>query len=242
MSAKKAPDRAAQAEEAARGRIIGVLGVLAALVSFAAVIVQLSALDPDIKGAAAEFRKFDEDQSLAMLGTGLRIVSLALLIPMGLFIVELVRRREPTVPSFVRPLCFIAPGLFILVAVLNFFAFESAVNDFLDLPGAERTNESAEELQEEALLRIADVSVYVAGAVFGIWLASLCAACVAVGLMPRFLAYYGYAVAALGVFAPIISGPLLVGWIASVAMLLLDRWPGGRPPSWDSGRAEPLTW
>jgi hypothetical protein len=62
-----------------------------------------------------------------------------------------------------------------------------------------------------------------------------------VGLVTRFWGSLGMA---LGI-SLILLGPALqfalVIWFLAVGVLLLDRWPGGRPPAWDAGVAIPWT-
>lgn len=62
-----------------------------------------------------------------------------------------------------------------------------------------------------------------------------------VGLLTKFLGYLGMAAAAASLFL-IGSAPALlieVFWLMAVAYLLAGRWPGGDPPTWASGKAEP---
>ncbi len=62
-----------------------------------------------------------------------------------------------------------------------------------------------------------------------------------VGLLTKFLGYLGVAAAAASLFL-IGSAPALlieVFWLLSVAYLLSGRWPGGDPPAWRTGQAEP---
>jgi hypothetical protein len=62
-----------------------------------------------------------------------------------------------------------------------------------------------------------------------------------VGLLTRFLGYLGMVAAAASLFL-IGSAPALlveVFWLMAVAYLLAGRWPGGDPPSWKTGVAEP---
>ncbi len=62
-----------------------------------------------------------------------------------------------------------------------------------------------------------------------------------VGLLTRFLGYFGILVAVASVF--LIGTPpavlLEVFWLLALAYLFAGRWPGGDPPAWRSGRAEP---
>jgi hypothetical protein len=61
-----------------------------------------------------------------------------------------------------------------------------------------------------------------------------------VGLLTRFMGILGVIVGVLFVI-PIGSQLPIVQcfWLISVGLLFLARWPGGVPPAWDTGRAEP---
>ena len=57
------------------------------------------------------------------------------------------------------------------------------------------------------------------------------------GLLTRMLGYLGIAAGAMLVLFPL---PIVqVFWLAALGVLLLGRWPGGEPPAWRSGQAEP---
>jgi hypothetical protein len=61
------------------------------------------------------------------------------------------------------------------------------------------------------------------------------------GLLSRFMGILGVILGFL--FAiPIIIGPAIVQffWMISLALIFLNRWPGGRGPAWDTG--EPIPW
>jgi len=62
-----------------------------------------------------------------------------------------------------------------------------------------------------------------------------------VGLLTRFMGYFGILVAVASVF--LIGSPpavlLEVFWLLALAYLFAGRWPGGDPPAWRTGRAEP---
>jgi hypothetical protein len=60
-----------------------------------------------------------------------------------------------------------------------------------------------------------------------------------VGLLTRFLGILGIIVAALAVFQ--VDQPRIVQtfWLIGVGLVILRRAPGGTPPAWETGRAEP---
>jgi hypothetical protein len=58
-----------------------------------------------------------------------------------------------------------------------------------------------------------------------------------VGLLTRFFGSLGMALAVALVLLQLLPGVLL--YTVAVGLLILGRWPGGRPPAWESGRAIP---
>jgi hypothetical protein len=62
-----------------------------------------------------------------------------------------------------------------------------------------------------------------------------------VGLLPRFLGYTGVVAGIAGMLllgsAP--AAAIQVIWLGALAYLFSGRWPGGDPPAWRTGRAEP---
>jgi hypothetical protein len=61
-----------------------------------------------------------------------------------------------------------------------------------------------------------------------------------VGLVSPFMSILGVIVGVLIVFATLGIGPVIQAfWLGAIGMLLLDNWPGGRGPAWESGEAKP---
>ena len=61
-----------------------------------------------------------------------------------------------------------------------------------------------------------------------------------VGLLTRFMGVLGIITGALQILP--FGGPLPVVqcfWLIMLALLFSNRWPGGMPPAWRTGRAEP---
>ena len=61
-----------------------------------------------------------------------------------------------------------------------------------------------------------------------------------VGLLTPFMGILGAIAGALVVFQLTgVSSVIQAFWLGAIGMLFLGRWPGGRGPAWESGRAEP---
>jgi hypothetical protein len=247
LTAGRSPEapQADLAQERRAGRIAGAAAIAGLFATFAALLIALSALQSGSDGQvsrggseAAQYLEFDGNRALAALSVGLRALGLALVMVLAVFLYRAVRDREPGIPRYVLWLGIAAPVLLALTAILGYFAFSDIVSTFVD--SGPRTNERARDLaDDDGLYRLQQVVQIVALLTFAAWLSVVCAGLMGVGLLPKFLGYYGYGAAVALVLAPFAGDALFLGWLGSVAVMALGWWPGGRPPAWESGRAEP---
>jgi hypothetical protein len=59
------------------------------------------------------------------------------------------------------------------------------------------------------------------------------------GLLTRFLGILGMLSAALAILSQFLFSFVLTFWLISLGLLCLNRGPGGAPPAWRTGKAEP---
>ena len=126
-------------------------------------------------------------------------------------------------------------GFFSLFAQI---AQQLSISDFLD---GSRTVEAAEDIGSSGLLVFAQILYIPAILALGVGFVFIGLNAMRVGLLTRFM---GTLAILLGVFLVL---PLLpygatliqVFWLFALAAMLLKRWPGGMPPAWRSGQAEP---
>lgn len=233
------------AAEQKQSRVAGAVAIAICVVTFATILVQLTSLSSGEAGQSPtkveQFRKFDDSHGLAALATTLRVIGLLLVILLAKFLYDAIRLRESSAPRYVLQLGIAGPVLMAIVAVIGFFALTHIVDQFVDLPGTQQTKAMADRISDDdTLTRIQGVAEVVAGLVLAAWLVVVNAAGHGVGLLPKFLAYFGYGVGALTVLAPLAGSALFIGWIGSLGLLALDRWPGGRPNAWVTGKSEPV--
>jgi hypothetical protein len=60
-----------------------------------------------------------------------------------------------------------------------------------------------------------------------------------VGLLTRFMGVLGIIVGVLVAIQSTAPTPILWFWLGALAYLFVGRWPGGVPPAWRTGKAEP---
>ena len=146
------------------------------------------------------------------------------------------RRAEfPKIAAYAGLVGALLYGVFSLFAQI---AQQLAISDFLDGP---RTVQQAEDIGGSGLLVFAQILYIPAVLALGMGFVFVGLNAMRAGLLSRFMGVLGIL---LGVFLVL---PLLpygatliqVFWFAALALLFLDRWPGGMPPAWRTGQAEP---
>ena len=149
-----------------------------------------------------------------------------------------IRARRDDFPRIAVYVPLVGAILSALATLLGAFGSGVAVNHFLDGP---RTVDSAAEVSSESLPVTAGIIGLVGQLALasGLILVSLNA--MRTGLIVRFLGILGVILAVLLVLQ--VAAPLDVFvqtiWLFTLALVLIGRGPGGLPPAWRSGRAEP---
>lgn len=220
-------------------RLAGVAATLVVLLSFAGLAMLLSTTTgTDAEGAARRsLLEAGESGGTLWAATAMRVVAMALLIGVGLQLTRLIAART-AVPGALRVLAVVAPLWLAAAAVLGQLALLDASDAFL-ASGA-RTEARAEDLLAEGGLQRASAIVGVfSGLLFSGYLIWLSLAALRAGLLTTTLGYWGAGAGLAALLVPLAGQALVIGWLGSIALLLLGWWPGGRGPSWTSGHAEP---
>jgi hypothetical protein len=122
---------------------------------------------------------------------------------------------------------------------------EESIRDALESSEVD-TEEDADglpgDLAAENLIDNSDARQTIAGLLFPALLAMIVAVvypslhAMRVGLLTRFFGTLGMAIGVSVLFIGLFG---LFLWMLGLGLLILDRWPGGRPPAWDAGEAVP---
>lgn len=214
------------------GRLVGPLTLLGLALTLAAVLVSAAAARNT--GDTETLRQFAANRDDQLVAASLRVAGLLLSLPLVLFLQRILVARDPTVP---RGLAIIGLAASLLIAastMLGWFALRDAADAFV---GREYRTER-EALDASGLLTAVRWIDIVSRLLFASWLAYASLRASRVGLITSFLGLWGLIAAFSGTFLAI-GDALYIGWAGSVALLALGYWPGGRPPSWTSGRPEP---
>jgi hypothetical protein len=122
---------------------------------------------------------------------------------------------------------------------------EESIRDALEANEVD-TEEDADglpgDLAAENLIDNSDARQTIAGLLFPALLAMIVAVvypslhAMRVGLLTRFFGTLGMAIGVSVLFIGLFG---LFLWVLALGLLILDRWPGDRPPAWDAGEAVP---
>jgi len=233
-----APDR-----ERRLGRIAGILGLgsAAAVVAAMGLSSAPAAGDPGQSGEDARslLLTVSTDETQQLIGAGLRALALVLLLGVVLFLFRAVRVRNPD-HAVLIPIAGAVGALLLAAATLAAFLEVRTIAD--EFARGSLTSARADSLldagREGVALRLSHLTVLVAALLLGIWIALVSYEGMQVGLLTRFLCVFGIGAGAATVMGLAeASQALFLGWLVSVSLLALDRWPGGRPPAWCEGRA-----
>jgi hypothetical protein len=164
--------------------------------------------------------------------TGCLGAAALLLLPLVLlFLYRATRYRRAQVPAFVRVLAILGPVLLGAAGVLYQVELTHVAKDFVGLPLAQQTKKQADHVLDGNSLKIYGLVFTFAGLSVAASLVFINLNAMRAGLVTRFLGIAGVIAGALFV----IGGPaqiLELFWLLAMAVILLDRWPGGRGPAW----------
>ena len=129
--------------------------------------------------------------------------------------------------------------LAVIAGVVAAIALASDVSAFAD--AARQTEEAARDALADSFTTGAVQLSGLGSAILGLGIALTALNAMRVGLLTRFMGVLGIIVGVLS-FLPQLEGQLpfvKIFWLVALGVLLLRRWPGGNPPAWQTGEAQP---
>ena len=163
------------------------------------------------------------------------------------YLYRVVKYRREELPRGVLPLATYAPlGLAALALAGTFqqLAVVERVTKKLPLPP-----DVAITLAEDEQAKGAAVAIGIGGSIAALSIAAvfilLSQNARRAGILSNFIGIIGIIVGVFLVLGPLLGsvlGPIPIVqwfWLGALALLFLGIWPGGRPPAWESGEAEP---
>lgn len=207
------------------------------------VVSQGTALDPD-QSEAETLRAFDADSGTLLVSAILQAVGLGAIAAPLLYLFRAAEARSDAVRRGLVGVVVAGPLFYAGYVIAQWVGLDAVAGDFVASGGEQCPQKEIAE-QDDCItdlvsengafavaqgLQLAGVIGMLAGLVY----TSLHA--MRAGLLTRFFGSLGMA---LGV-SVLFLGPLgIIVFVLPLALLFADRWPGGRPPAWDEGRAIP---
>jgi hypothetical protein len=152
------------------------------------------------------------------------------------FLIVATRARRPELPRFIVYITLVGAVLSAVASVFGGVGTVLAVQNFLDGP---RTVDAASDVATDSLLYTANLIAVLAPLLVAAGLLMVSLNAMRVGLLTRFLGILGMLSAALAILSQFLFSFVLTFWLISLGLLYLNLGPGGAPPAWRTGSAEP---
>jgi hypothetical protein len=198
-------------------------------------------------GDAELLRNVDAHRTAQIVSSILQAIGVGLLAAPLYYLFRAAQARSDDVRGQLVGVVIAAPLLLAVLAILSGISTLQAASDFVgdQLPrllakGVALNSEHAKDLASDAITN-APVRPYAAG--FGlagqigfvVAMVYTCLHAMRTGLLTRFWGSLGMALGAVS----FIFFQFALLWFVYLGLLLLGRVPGGRPPAWETGEAEP---
>ncbi len=223
--------------EASTGKKAAIAGVAASILPLiASISVPLLFTESPNNSPAAVIFKHDHGPELIGLVAlwGLGTLSM---IPVFLYLYRLIKARRPAMPRVAEICAVFGPASLALTQVAVQMILVNDAGPFMDTA---KTYEEAQDVLKSDTVQVVSAIGQAGALALGFGMVMLSLNAMRVGLLTRFMGILGIIggvlfVIPLGTPIPIIQ----CFWLGALAYLFSGRWPGGRPPSWKTGKAEP---
>ncbi|MCW2991576.1 MAG: hypothetical protein JWM73_2170 [Solirubrobacterales bacterium] len=116
-------------------------------------------------------------------------------------------------------------------------AIAVTISDFVG--SANHTTHAAHDALQPSAALTAGLVAFIGRVALGLGIVLIALNAMRVGLLTRFMGILGIMAGAFMAF-PLVQLPIVQAfWLVGIGVLFLGRFPGGVPPAWESGRAEP---
>lgn len=216
-----------------------VIAGVGGLALFAAAVIQASGPQPKVSELTVELLVYSRRGGLVVLGAVLNGIGLLLLAATLVYLFWLSRARRPGASRGAQ-ITAIAGGVLSAAGAAAYGIEIAAQAHRFATHGAQTYPEANALLSGGALPTLQYVGL-LGSLLLAVAFVLVSLNAMRVGLLTRFLGYLGIVSAAASVLL-IDSLPaqvIEIFWLLAVAYLIAGRWPGGDPPSWRTGEAEP---
>jgi hypothetical protein len=212
----------------------------------AAIVVATQAVGSG-SGDSGLLRDVDQHRTAQMISSILQAIGVGLLAAPLYYLFRAANSRSDRMRGQLVGVVIAAPLFLAALAILSGLSTLHAASDFVsnEVPhliakgvplDSDRANEIANETITDAPLRPLAAGFGLGGQLgFVVAMVYTCLYAMRVGLLPRFWGSLGMALGAVS----FIFFQFALLWFVYVALLLIGRVPGGKPPAWETGEAIP---
>jgi hypothetical protein len=238
MDSAMTPDETLLHETRLRPRQAIIAG-LAALLLVLAAVVQVIGPQAHVSELTVQLLLINKRFPLDIIGSVLQGAGLLALVWTLAFLFDAAKARRPEMQPVTRYVALTGGIVSAIGGVI--YAVLLAVKAHQFATTGAQTYQQANSLTKGAALPILQTLDIAAQFALEIGLILIALNAMRVGLLTRFLGYTGIVVGIAGMLligsAP--AAAIQVFWMGAIAYLLAGRWPGGDPPAWRTGQAEP---
>lgn len=181
---------------------------------------------------------YDDHAAQLILSQLVPRVALALTAIAVAFLYRSARARNPQLNKIALFAAVAGAVLVVVPAIVGVVGRTLEVNDFAS--SADQTERAARDVLASPLVAAADYLVGLGTIAIGVAFGLSAYHAMRVGLLTRFMGVLGIIVALLFILPLEAQLPLVkVFWLLALGALFLGRWPGGLPPAWTTGTAQP---
>jgi hypothetical protein len=239
--------------EARAGKPAAAAAVMAGVTGFAGyVLSQLIRAGSD-DGSDGFLREIDERNTDFIASAALQAVSFLLLLVPLLYLFRATRYRRPQFSQTAAILAALGAVTLAVAVIVQQLRLVDIASDFFPFEVADNAGELSGDEYAEAVdpdkaaeERIQDeIGPALPGIVAGGTLAlafsvvMITLNAMRVGLLSRFMGVLGIGMGVMFVIPFGIQPILQLYWLAALALIFINRWPGGRGPAWQTGEAIP---
>lgn len=229
--------------EARWGRPAAAAAVGGILLPIAGGIYQSAQLADAVKkkqSSADYLRTLHANHEVFVVSSVFQALGIALLAGVLLYLFRVVRFRRPQLPQAAAITSVLGP-LFLSIAGILLVLDRIDHADAFVASGAQTAKRADDLLPKESGVTL---GAGLGGAVaLAFSLVSINVGAIRSGVLSKFLGVIGAILGALFLIGQVLPflAPLILQlfWLGAMAVLFLDRWPGGRGPAWASGEPEP---
>jgi len=226
-----------RAWEARWARPAALAAFAAATLPIAGAIVPRLLLDGPLRNRVDLLLAAGRDGAAFVAGGLVQALGMVALAAVFLYLYSAARVRYRSTPPVAGVLAVVGPLLLAGVYVATQVAFTSIGAEFA--ASGPRTVARYDQIVREGSLATVESIRFGAGAAFGIAWILISLSVMRAGLVSRFVGTLGIVIGVLNAIPIILPVVLQTFWLGAIGVLLLDRWPGGRGPAWETGEATP---